>query len=176
MPEHNALNKKLVDAYNRMLERLHTAMEEVGQHARPAFQEQLKQAAEKASELGELGREEAEEIAGYLKRDIDDAAQWMANNGDELKDWLRFDIEQVETRLFEAMSSVADKTRLELQKLEHQADVLGEWHTGEITGIGTLVCSGCGELLHFHSSGHIPPCPKCHGSVFHRISHYADVE
>jgi vacuolar-type H+-ATPase subunit H len=174
MPEHDSLNQKLVDAYNKMLERLHTAMEEVGQHARPSFHEQLKQATEKASELGELGREEAEEIAGYLKRDIDDAAQWLADNGDELKDWLRFDIEQVESRLFEAMSSVADKTRLELKEIEERAGLVHEWKTGEISGIGTLVCESCGELLHFHTSGHIPPCPKCHGTLFKRVSHSAD--
>lgn len=174
MPEQNSLNQKLVDAYNRMLERLNVAMDEVGRHARPAFQEQLKQAAEKASELGELGREEAELIAAYLKRDIQDAAQWLADNGDELKDWLRFDIEQVEERLFEAMSSVADKTRLELQELEERAGLVGEWKTGEVTGVGTLVCEGCGELLHFHTSGHIPPCPKCRGTLFKRVSHSAD--
>lgn len=174
MPENDSLNQKLVDAYNRMLERLHTAMEEVGQHARPSFQEQLKQAAEKASELGELGREEAEQIAAYLKRDIQDAAQWLADNGDELKDWLRFDIERVENRLYEAMSSVADKTRLELKELEENAGLVGEWKTGEITGVGTLTCEGCGELLHFHTSGHIPPCPKCHGTLFKRVSHSAD--
>ena len=174
MPELDPLKQKLVDAYNRMLERLHVAMEEVGQHARPSFQEQLKQAAEKASELGELGREEAAEIATYLKRDIQDAAEWLADNGDELKDWLRFDIELVEDRLFEAMNSVADKTRLELKEIEEQAGLVGEWKTGEITGVGTLTCEGCGELLHFHSSGHIPPCPKCHGTSFKRVSHSAD--
>ncbi|MDT8404473.1 zinc ribbon-containing protein [Sulfuriflexus sp.] len=174
MPENTPLNQKFVDAYNKMLERLHVAMDEVGHHARPDFREQLRQAAEKASELGELGREEAHEIAGYLQRDIHDAAQWLAENGDELKFWLRFDIELVESRLFNAMNSVADKTRLELKKLEEQAGLTGEWKTGEISGIGTLVCKNCGELLHFHTSGHIPPCPKCHGTAFKRASHSAD--
>ncbi|MCK5669240.1 MAG: hypothetical protein KAI15_09155, partial [Gammaproteobacteria bacterium] len=41
--------------------------------------------------------------------------------------------------------------------------------TGEIAGFGTLVCDECGEKLHFHKSGHIPPCPKCHKTSFHRI-------
>lgn len=174
MSEHDSLNQKLIDAYNDMLGRLHAAMEEVGGSARPAFQEQLKQVSEKVSELRELGREEAQKIAGYLERDIHDAAQWLADNGDELKDWLRFDIEQVESRLFEAMSSVADKTRLELKEIEEQAGLSGEWHAGEISGIGTLVCKGCGELLHFHSSGYIPTCQKCHSKTFKRVSHSAD--
>lgn len=174
MPEHDSLNQKLVDSYNDMLVRINSAMDEVGGNARPAFQEHLKQVTEKVSELRELGLEESEKIAGYLQRDIHEASQWLADNGDELKDWLRFDIEQVESRLFEAMNSVADKTRLELKEIEEQAGLVHEWKTGEITSIGTLVCESCGELLHFHSSGHIPPCAKCHGTNFKRVSHSAD--
>ena len=41
-------------------------------------------------------------------------------------------------------------------------------HTGEVTGAGTLVCDKCGEKLHFHKAGKIPPCPKCHATQFHR--------
>ncbi|MDH5595020.1 MAG: zinc ribbon-containing protein, partial [Gammaproteobacteria bacterium] len=47
----------------------------------------------------------------------------------------------------------------------------GEWHTGEVVGVGTLRCKACGELLHFHATGHIPPCPKCQKTVFNRVSH-----
>jgi len=63
-----------------------------------------------------------------------------------------------------------DKTTIELDQLKARADRLGEWHTGEITGPGTLVCSACNELIHFHKTGHIPPCPKCHATIYKRAS------
>jgi Zn finger protein HypA/HybF involved in hydrogenase expression len=51
--------------------------------------------------------------------------------------------------------------------LKMQAE-LAEYHSGEIIGLGTLACDKCGEKLHFHNPGRIPPCPKCHGTHFHR--------
>jgi len=158
------LSMKLVEAYNALLHRVYDSFTEAGDKLKPNLDKQLEQAAE----LEELGREEIDTISGYLRRDIEAAAQWMADNGDDFANWLRFDAELVETRALEAFSQLADQTTLELKQLEQQASALGEWHTGEIVGIGTLVCSECGEKLHFHATGHIPPCPKCHGSVFKR--------
>ena len=160
------LSMKLIEAYNKLLHRIADSVSEAGDKLKPNLQEKLEQAAE----LEELGREEIDTISGYLRRDVEAAAQWMADNGDELTDWLRFDVEQVEARALEAFTQLADQTTVELKQLEQRATAIGEWHTGEIVGIGTLVCTGCGEELHFHATGHIPPCPKCHGSVFKRHS------
>ncbi len=52
--------------------------------------------------------------------------------------------------------------------LKNELDKRAHPHTGEIIGAGTLVCDQCGEKLHFHKAGKIPPCPKCHGTTFHR--------
>ena len=121
-------------------------------------------------ELGELTREEAEKIGDYLKRDIVDAAEYLAEPTQELADWLRFDIELIEERLLEMFLSVADRTKVELLELQREAERADSWHTGELAGIGTLQCFDCGELLHFHATGHIPPCPVCNGTAFKRVS------
>jgi len=160
------LSMKLIEAYNTLLHRVYDSLSEAGDKLKPNLEKRLEQ----VTELEELGREEMNTISGYLRRDIEAAAEWMADNGDELADWLRFDVEQVEARALEAFTQLADQTTLELKQLERQATSVGEWHTGEITGIGTLVCKECGKELHFHKTGHIPPCPKCHGSVFKRHS------
>lgn len=160
------LSMKLIEAYNTLLHRVYDSLSEAGDKIKPNLEKRLEQAAE----LEELGREEIDTISNYLRRDIEAAAQWMADNGNELTDWLRFDVEQVEERALEAFTQLADQTTLELKQLERQATAVGEWHTGEIVGIGALICTECGEELHFHKTGHIPPCPKCHGSVFKRHS------
>ncbi|MBI3773498.1 MAG: hypothetical protein HY272_12460 [Gammaproteobacteria bacterium] len=51
----------------------------------------------------------------------------------------------------------------EVSLAEHE-----EYHTGEITGPGTLICEGCGEHVQFHHPGLIPPCPKCGGRDYQR--------
>jgi len=159
---------RLAAAYEKMLERVDEAFEKAQETTLPALKENIEHAREKAIELGELTREEAEKIAGYLERDMKDAGEFLAESGEEFRNWMRFDIELIEDRLLEMFASVADQTRVELSKLAEQARQASTYHTGEITGPGTLVCSGCGKELHFKKTGHIPPCGKCHGTEYKR--------
>jgi hypothetical protein len=161
-------NEKQVRAYERMLERAKQFLIETKLGVTPKLQEALNAAKEKASELGELSAEEAEKIADYLKRDLHAAGEFLAEDRGELRDWLRFDIQQVESRIADALSLLVDHTKLELAELAERAQTFGEWHTGEVTGPGTLVCNSCGEELRFDKTGHIPPCPKCRGTSYRR--------
>ena len=95
---------------------------------------------ERLSELEELTKEELLTVSDYLKRDLQDAAVFLNTNGKELKDWLNFDIELLEKGVAEVFHSMVDHTRLELDRLEMEANRIGEWHTGEVMGIGTLEC------------------------------------
>ncbi len=157
---------KLLKAYKLMRETLKKVWEEAEEKAKPTLKEALDIAEQKVAELGELTREEIDKVSDYLRRDIHQASQALAENGRELAEWLEFDIELIESQLAEWVAQVADPTIVELERLREQAIMLGEWHTGEITGPGTLVCQNCGERLHFEEPGHVPPCPKCHGTVF----------
>ncbi len=187
--EHNpSMSDKLTAAYDLMLERMHEAAERLepivdaaadkaepivdaaADKAESALNAALDSARQKASELGELSREEAEKVSGYIKRDLEDAADYLNREGGELKDWLKFDLDVVEQRLAQLFSESVDHTREAIARLELEANAHGEWHSGEIVGIGTLECKGCGEKLHFHKTGRVPPCPKCHGSKFRRVS------
>lgn len=168
LPE--GMAEKLTAAYDRMLERTREAMS----RADKGLHEAVDTAMERATELGELTREEAELIRIYIMRDLEDAAAFVSKSGNELRDWLRFDLEVVEDTLLQMFSQMVDHTRVALDELQRRAEAMGEWRTGEITGIGTLECKSCGETLHFHQTGHIPPCPKCHGTRFRRISDSAE--
>jgi hypothetical protein len=167
---HSHTTDKLLAAYRTMLDRINHTIEDAEKQALPTLEQNLEKAREKATELGELSREEADRISEYLKRDLGEAATFLEETGQAFRDWFKFDLQMVEDRFLEAFTNMADKTRLELSQLAQQARIIGEWHTGEITGIGTLRCTGCGEELHFHKPGHIPPCPACRGTVFKRVS------
>ncbi|HSH29627.1 MAG TPA: zinc ribbon-containing protein [Thiohalobacter sp.] len=160
--------EKLVQAYHRMMDRVQAAIDEAEEHAIPTLEQNLERAKERAIELGELTREEAERVAAYLKRDMEDAASYLEQTGNEFGAWLRFDIGQIERRLFEKMLTVADRTRIELAEFEARMHEAQTYHTGEVTGPGVLRCESCGEELHFSAPGHIPPCPKCHATRFVR--------
>lgn len=156
------------EAYELMLERAMEGFHKAGEKTGPALHKLIDKARDTAVELEELSREEAEKVSDYLKRDLTDAAEHLVETGDELKEWMGFETRLIESELFQLFMRAADKTTVELLELKEKARQASSYHTGEITGLGTLSCDQCGEKLHFHKPGRIPPCPKCHATVFHR--------
>ena len=158
MTQNTPPNDKLAQAYDKLLDIMKKAWQDTEDHALPPLKERLDQAVEKLTTLGEVTREEAENVAEFL-----------SESGNSLKDLFKFDLEFVEVKVAEMFAQMADTTRMELEKLAERARQVGEWRTGEITGIGVLQCKECGEQLHFEKTGHIPPCPKCHGTVYKKV-------
>ena len=162
---------KFTQAYNRMLARIRDIYEEAERHTLPALQRAIEKAIDKTTELGELTRVEAERIGDYLKRDIEDAAAYLSGpEAKEFSDWLKIDATLIEHEILQLFISVADKTKIELAQWELQAANADTYRTGEITGIGTLQCNNCDELLRFTATGHIPLCPHCRGTTFRRTT------
>ncbi len=168
--EKEGWGERLTDAYRKMLERVRHRIDELEHDTGPVVQRALDDARERATELGELSREEAEKLGGYLRRDLEEAAEFVADGGRELGEWIQFDIQVVERSLADLFAGAVDRTRVELGQLSERASAFGEWHTGEVTGLGSLQCKSCGEVLHFQAPSHIPPCPRCHGTSFRRVS------
>lgn len=166
--QHPSPAERLAAAYNRMMERIRELMEDTEDKAIPTLEEGIKQAADKAVELGEITREEAEKIGGWIKRDMEEATHYLADGGREFADWLKFDIGQVEDRLLDVLLSVADKTKLQLAAFERAMEANNIYKAGEITGAGVLECMDCGEPTHFYSTATITPCAKCGGTKFKR--------
>lgn len=163
-----------VSAYNRMMERVKQALEQAEHGAGDALRKSVEAAKQRAVELNELTREEAEQIGNWLHRDLDDAGYYLASSGRELRHWLRFELEQVEARLLEVFSRAADQTRLDYLAFQERVEANSVYQTGEITGPGSLRCEACGRQVHFRDSGHIPPCPACHGTRFRRVEDESD--
>ncbi|MEE8428156.1 MAG: zinc ribbon-containing protein [Gammaproteobacteria bacterium] len=161
--------ERLVQAYNRMMERVQKAIDKTEKSFIPPLQRNIEMARNRAVELGELTREEAAKIGSYLQRDLEDAGHYLAKSGREFRDWLRIDLEAIEDRALDMLTQVADKTKLEWLELEKDLREGPPYQSGEITGPGTLICEGCGEPLHFHTTEPIPPCRHCHGTVFRRV-------
>lgn len=175
--DNKEVQDKLIKGYENMLKHIQHGMTDLRHQAAPKLTHFIEAAQEKAVELQELSREEAEKIAAYLKRDLEDMGEYLVSDrARELTDWLKFDIKMVEQNLLKLFMSVADRTTREYllfkDELRQQAEnrPAREYHTGEITGIGTLHCTECNQIIHFHAPGHIPPCPKCHATAFQRAN------
>lgn len=168
MPDTQKIAEKLTNAYKQFVEYTKEFLDESKEEAAPALKEAAEKSKEKLSELAELTVEEIDKVSDYVARDVHDAAEYIAEGERELGDWLRLDALYLEDKFMEAFSQMVDQTSLALKEIEERAKQATELHTGEVTAPGTLVCKACGEELHFKKPGHIPPCPKCHATVFER--------
>jgi len=71
-------------AYDRMMERVKSTLEQTERDALPPLQRSIEQAKITAVELGELTRDEAEQIGDWLRRDLQDAGDYLARTGRDL--------------------------------------------------------------------------------------------
>ena len=163
------LEEKLAAAYDLIMERSREAIATIRENTDDALHRALVSARDKAVELGELGHDEAERIHNFVVRDLHAAATHLAEQKRDLADWLRLDLLLVEKQALSRYSSLAERARAELRHLRKTAARYSEWHTGEITGLGTLRCTHCDKEIHFHRTGRVPPCPNCHGTDFRRV-------
>ena len=165
-PPHDPI-EAIGQAYERLLEKALHEGRRAEKRGAPKLHQMIDTVRHDLVRLGTLSEEQAEKLAHYLKRDLEDAAKFLSQTGQELKEWWGFDRVLLERRLLENFTQAADQTTVELEALQKQAQA-AEYRTGEIIGPGTLRCDECGELLHFYKPGHIPPCPKCSKTRFHR--------
>lgn len=165
--EQAASAEKYIHAYKKMLERVKDMLQGQGGRARN-LAKSVEAAKEEAVAQGELRSDEADTIGRFVARDLREAGRHLAATGSELRTWLGIDIQLMEDWLLDMFAQAADKTKLELMQLEQSAREAVRYHTGEIAGPGALRCDACGEVVNLYGIGHVPPCPKCHGTVFSR--------
>ncbi len=163
------VEEKLILAYDTMKRRVKSLVEAAEHDIFPVLNQAVDKAKSDALELKEISKDEADKLGHYLLRDINDAVDYFNNSGEELATWFKFDMELVESRILDLFSKVADPSREERRKLLELALSASEYHTGEITSVGTLSCKHCQTELHFKKTTRIPPCPKCHKTVFIRL-------
>jgi rubrerythrin len=150
-------------AYQHMLERVRHH-----QNAQANLSRAIELAQQEAVQSQELTAEEAEQVGHYLHRDLQHAGGFLAKTGQALRDWFNFDLELVEDRLLDLWQHATDQARVELGNLQEDAPTAMIYHSGEITGPGTLFCLSCGYELRFQRIERIPSCPRCHGNQFKR--------
>jgi rubrerythrin len=161
------MNKnKLINAYTDLMEHIYEAMDDTLH----SFAEALDISKEKLRKVGDLTNEELDKVSGFVQRDVEHAAHGLSSKEDSgsLSEWFKFDVELLENFALDAFLSIADKTRIELAKLQELAKA-HVYHSGDITIPGTFICDECGKEIAFKTPSEIPECPVCHAKTFIRV-------
>ena len=126
----------------------------------------LEKAREQLTTLGELSAEQGEILKTYLDRDLAQTisdAKWL---GEEAKE--KLNPARLGAGALSSLASVLELTNNAIHSLLNKTVQALTFKTGEITSAGSLTCQACGQKVHLKKTGHVPPCPKCNGTLFYK--------
>ncbi|NOS95977.1 MAG: hypothetical protein HOP26_06110 [Methylotenera sp.] len=126
----------------------------------------LEKAREQLTTLGEFSSEQGEVLKTYLDRDLEQTisdAKWL---GEEAKE--KLNPARLGAGALSSLASVLELTNNAIHSLLDKTVQALTYKTGEITSAGSLTCQACGQKVNLKKTGHVPPCPKCNGTLFYK--------
>ena len=126
----------------------------------------VEQARTKISESGELTQREIETLTKAVRRDLEEFARSYEESQDELTDSVFMRV--IKESLWQELADITDKTQLEWREVFQDLNHHGVYHSGEVVGLGNLVCEHCHYHLAVYTPDVLPRCPKCGHDQFQR--------
>lgn len=126
----------------------------------------VEQARARVSQTGELTRTEIDELTRAVRRDLEEFAVSYNESQDDVKDSVFLRV--IKESIWQELADITDKTQLEWREVFQDLNHHGVYHSGEVVGLGNLVCEKCHFHLAIYSPDVLPLCPKCGHDQFQR--------
>ncbi|QUY49481.1 zinc ribbon-containing protein [Serratia plymuthica] len=123
-------------------------------------------AEKRLNEAGELTRGEVEQVIQAVRRDLEEFARSYQESKGEFTDSVFMRV--IKESLWQELADITDKTQLEWREVFKDVSHHGVYHSGEVVGLGNLVCEQCHHNLAFYTPEVLPLCPKCGHDQFQR--------
>ncbi|UKE83296.1 zinc ribbon-containing protein [Pectobacterium colocasium] len=127
----------------------------------------LVQSARKTlQESSELTQKEIEQVIQAVQRDLEEFGRSYSESQNEFTDSVFMRV--IKESLWQELADITDKTQLEWREIFKDVNHHGVYHSGEVVGLGNLVCENCHHHIAFYTPEVLPLCPKCSHDLFHR--------
>ncbi len=126
----------------------------------------VEQARQQVLQAGELTRTEVDELTRAVRRDLQEFAVSYEESLDEESDSVFMRV--IKESLWQELADITDKTQLEWREVFQDLSHHGVYHSGEVVGLGNLVCEKCHFHLAVYTPDVLPLCPKCGHDQFQR--------
>jgi len=149
-----------------LYEKIVSQTEELVGSGRKTLDEALKRAGDELSSAGKFTREQSEKISTFVRRDIQHVVDSANKSKTNVKEAV--DPKRIGVGAKSIFSRILSNTAETLSDWAKKSEDNLEFKTGEITSPGSLTCKGCGEVIHMKKTARIPPCPKCHHTLYRK--------
>ena len=101
-----------------------------------------------------------------VKRDLEEFARSYEESHEDESDSVFMRV--IKESLWQELADITDKTQLEWREVFQDLNHHGVYHSGEVVGLGNLVCEKCHYHLAVYTPDVLPRCPKCGHDQFQR--------
>lgn len=122
--------------------------------------------AGKIVRAGDLTQSEIESVIAAVKRDLEEFARSYEESHEDESDSVFMRV--IKESLWQELADITDKTQLEWREVFQDLNHHGVYHSGEVVGLGNLVCEKCHYHLAVYTPDVLPRCPKCGHDQFQR--------
>ena len=98
----------------------------------------VEQARQQVLQAGELTRTEVDELTRAVRRDLEEFAMSYEESLKEESDSVFMRV--IKESLWQELADITDKWLLELREVFEDLNLHGVYHSGEVVGLGNLVC------------------------------------
>ncbi|GBU11665.1 hypothetical protein AwEntero_02660 [Enterobacterales bacterium] len=121
---------------------------------------------------GKLTDLQIEQLTYSVRRDLHEfSRQYVANQQaapvEDSEDDSVF-MRIIKESLWKELADMTDKTQLEWKEVFKDVNHHGIYHSGEVVGLGNLVCEKCHFTLAVYTPEILSKCPECGGTEFSR--------
>ncbi len=126
----------------------------------------VEQARLRVTQTGELTRTEIDELIKAVRRDLEEFARSYEESQSDAEDSVFLRV--IKESVWQQLADITDITQLEWREVFQDLNHHGVYHSGEVVGLGNLVCEKCHFHLAVYTPDVLPLCPKCGHDQFQR--------
>ncbi|CAH0252084.1 zinc ribbon-containing protein [Erwinia aphidicola] len=146
---------KVAQYYRELVSSLTTRLER-GERDIDALVESARQ---RMNNRGELTRSEIDDVSRAVRRDLEEFARSYAENQQELGDSVFMRV--IRQSIWKELADITDKSQLEWREVFQDLNHHGVYQSGEVVGLGNLVCETCQFTRAIYTPEVLTRCPEC---------------
>jgi len=152
-----------VELYEKMSKIFREKFERAGSLSEEAFEKAMSETREWGERMRDNYGDDVSKVTEFIRRDWHDAIRFTREQTRR-----SFDLERLQAGAMDLISRLAKSAGTQLEDFASRISERLTYKTGEIAGAGTLQCIKCEQNLILDKATRIPPCPKCHNTLFRR--------
>lgn len=154
---------KLLQYYRELM----TSLTERLEQGERGIEKLMQNAEQYLEKIDDLSQEEIHSLRQSVERDLREFARNYEENKTAFSDSVFMTV--IKESIWQELADVTDRTQLEWQEVLNDLSHHGVYNSGEVVGLGNLVCERCNHRITFYTPEVLPRCPKCGYEHFSRI-------